>query len=1020
MKALFVIAALLLLVSTNVQSQPGSLNTAFGNNGASLSDLSSGNRYEESATGVFVQQDGKRVVVVDRYPIIQLIRFNADGSYDNSYGQGGFSQAVNLSHFGGPNSNAAMQSDGKMVVTGETPANSTTRTDIGVARWNTDGTLDATFGGTGVVTTALPDWEEGDVVQIRSDGKIVVAGEVLTPTNEHYLVFARYNANGTPDASFGSQGSYVNHSFEGIGLNDMKLTPGGDIMVLGNDFGNSQGVLARFLPSGIDVTFTSDGYEEYDWSSTFGGGFGCMEILSDGRILLGGSRYNGTDSDFLVARYNANGTIDNTFNGTGFQTTAIAGNEVVYDLALQSDGKIVAAGSVYSSSLPMSFALARYAANGDLDATFGKQGTQVTSFSGYDGAAATNVTIGSDGDITAAGGARKGLFAEDVAVATYDVQGTPAQDGFPVQRIIAYYADNGVTDFRALALQPDGKLVAAGYIWNGIDDDYVIARFNTNGTPDLSFGTNGHQITQFTATGKGTEVALALAIQGDGKILAAGWFQDFTTTYTYVSIARYNANGSLDATFDGDGMKLVNFPGIFEEGHSIVIQPDGKILVGGDDDNADWDFALLRLNADGSLDGGFGTGGMVTTTFGYQDEIWGLALQSDGKILATGNTSLPNSFDGFDFCTVRYNSNGSVDQGFGTDGRVTTDFGGGTDFAQAIVLQSDGKFVVAGGVPISKDYQFGLARYNSNGTPDATFGNSGVQTTSFVGYDIGNAIVLESTGKLDVAGFTEGTGGNPTVDLALARYNTSGALDADFGNAGKVTTDFGGQESAFSMGLFNKKIYVAGFKRVFNAFTITDKYYGLAASYFSESPQQEVQDVVAEINALSIASGTKTSLNSKLQAVVTCLAAGDISCACSRLQDFINEVKAQAGKKKISSAQATQLIAEAINIMSDLGCGLGKAVEAAPEIPNQFVLDQNYPNPFNPTTVIRYGLPQKSTVTLVVYNILGEVVTELVNGEMEAGYHNVSFNASGLSSGVYFYKIRAGDFLETKKLLLVR
>jgi uncharacterized delta-60 repeat protein len=749
-------AALLGLCATNAQAQaPGSLDDAFGSHGHASADLSAQNRYDESASKVLIQSDGKRVVVVDRYPYIQLIRFNADGTYDNTFGQGGFSQAAPINHFGGPNSNAAIQSDDKVVVAGETAFNDNTLTDFGVARWNTDGTLDGSFGTNGIATTDFGYFDTGEMVRIQGDGKLVVAGEV--EINNHPLIgLVRYNTDGSLDGTFGASGKYVD--VIDVEPYDMEFTPDGKIMVLGDPTSSGDFALVRFNGNGIiDTGFGTQGYTIYDLSvGTYHPFLRSLAIQSDGGLVLGGSLYNGTNTDMCLVRYDASGAIDNTFNGDGIQTTNIGGSEDVRDLVIQPDGKIVAAGDVYYGNSPTVFALARYMPNGDLDGSFGVQGTQITSFSGYDGAAAVSVALHSNGDITAAGGASLS-YTEDVAVATYDVQGTPDQDGYPVQRITAFYADDGVTEFLASGVQADGKLVAAGTAWNGRDYDFVIARFNIDGTLDQTFGTGGYTKTDFATTSSSDEVALALAIQGDGKIVVTGYSAG-PLAGTAVPVARYNPNGSLDGSFGTGGKALLDVPGYFEEGRAILVQPDGTIMIGGDTNLADFDFMLCRLTTGGALDATFGTGGVVTTNFGYQDIIFGLARQSDGKLLATGNTSLPNSFDGFDFCTVRYNADGTVDTGFGTNGRVTTDFGGGIDFAASIALQADGKILVGGGGPVNNDYQFALARYGTSGAPDASFNTSGTQTVGFLGYDIGNAVALQTDGKILLAGFTEGAG----------------------------------------------------------------------------------------------------------------------------------------------------------------------------------------------------------------------------------------------------------------------
>lgn len=441
-------AALFAVCATNVQAQaPGSLDDTFNGNGHVVTDFSGGNRYDEFATAVFVQPDGKRVVVVDRYPNIQLIRFNSDGSYDNTYGDNGFSQAAPLRRFG-PITNAAMQSDGKVVVTGETPFNDVTSGDFGVARWNTNGSLDGTFGSQGIATVDFGYDDTGEMVRIQSDGKIVVAGEIYI--NGHDMIgLTRLNTDGSIDGTYGAGGSgkYVAAPVD-IELTDMGFTPDGKLLTM-CDYNDNDVTLIRFGANGIiDTGFGIQGIQEIDYFlGTYHPFVACMAVQSDGKVLIGGELYNGSNGDMFVSRFTAAGTVDNTFHPGGYVTTHIGGSEDVRALKVQPDGRIVAAGYVFYANLPTVIALARYMPNGDLDGTFGVQGTQITGFSdlGYEGVSAIAIALHTDGDVTVAGSASKGLIADDVAVATYDVQGAPDVDGYPVQRIAAYYADNGLT-----------------------------------------------------------------------------------------------------------------------------------------------------------------------------------------------------------------------------------------------------------------------------------------------------------------------------------------------------------------------------------------------------------------------------------------------------------------------------------------------------------------------------------------------------------------------------------------------
>jgi uncharacterized delta-60 repeat protein len=238
----------------------------------------------------------------------------------------------------------------------------------------------------------------------------------------------------------------------------------------------------------------------------------------------------------------------------------------------------------------------------------------------------------------------------------------------------------------------------------------------------------------------------------------------------------------LDPGF-GDAGKITN--AALQEVEGVALQPDGKILIAG---SAKGDFALARHNADGSLDTSFGSGGSVTTNLGGIDEGFDVALQPDGKIVMVGRSGGPT---GFDFGVVRYDTDGSLDTGFGTGGMVRTDFAGGADYAHGVVIQADGKIVAAGHARLGTDNDFALARYDGNGRLDASFGSGGKVTTNVAGVtDLGNAVTLQADGKIVVVGAVD-PGGTFDYHFGLARYATDGRLDTSFGQGGTIVGDLG-------------------------------------------------------------------------------------------------------------------------------------------------------------------------------------------------------------------------------------
>jgi uncharacterized delta-60 repeat protein len=315
-----------------------------------------------------------------------------------------------------------------------------------------------------------------------------------------------------------------------------------------------------------------------------------------------------------------------------------------------------------------------------------------------------------------------------------------------------------------VALQADGKIVVGG-------DGFAVARYNSDGSFDPSFGTGGAVL----AFPGGTSAAYGVVVQPDGKIVVSGSQGDF-------GLVRFDSSGNLDSSFGVGGRATTSFGDVFSlDAHSLVGQPDGKLLVAGNVDIAgDNDVALVRYNTDGSLDATFGTGGKVTTDFGSTaDNATSATLQSDGKIVVAGVTS------GSLGVLVRYNADGSLDASFGSGGSVTTNLASSLQQPEAVKIQSDGKIVVAGYSLTGPGNQsdFALVRYNSDGSLDSSFGSGGkVLTDIGATLDQANSIVVQPDGKILVTGIS-GTNGSGPADLALVRYNSDGTLDTSFGAA---------------------------------------------------------------------------------------------------------------------------------------------------------------------------------------------------------------------------------------------
>jgi uncharacterized delta-60 repeat protein len=408
-----------------------------------------------------------------------------------------------------------------------------------------------------------------------------------------------------------------------------------------------------------------------------------------------------------------------------------ASRDSAYALAIQKDGKLVAAGSSNGR-----FALARYRTDGRLDGNFGRGGA-VFANGGRAGAELLAVAVQRDGKILAGGGQQSLPARQEVrgALLRFTSNGKPDRT----------FGRGGQirTAFKVLALtlQRNGAIVVAGAQHassaaacsrNGSCVESVLARYTVHGVLDRSFGTSGKLLPGFDIAN--------LAVQADGRIVAVGAAAD-----AFV-LARYDDRGSLDTSFGSDGKVSTGFGAYRAGGAAAALQADGKIVAAGTSETttALGRFALARYKADGELDAAFGSGGKIISHFGKNgcgDPGWeyahAVAIQPDGKIVVAGTSNVGGLCDlqigpkGSFVALARYRANGSLDPAFGTGGKVLTHVVGFRPCgAGTVLLQADGKIVAAGDC-LRNDQDFALVRYTTRGRLDATFGSGGKVLTDF-------------------------------------------------------------------------------------------------------------------------------------------------------------------------------------------------------------------------------------------------------------------------------------------------
>jgi uncharacterized delta-60 repeat protein len=396
--------------------------------------------------------------------------------------------------------------------------------------------------------------------------------------------------------------------------------------------------------------------------------------------------------------------LDPTFGGDG-KVTAAVGHGEAEALLIQPDGAIVSAGRSVAAG-GVDFTLTRHDRSGNLDPLFGDGGIVRTNL-GSAADEAFDAALQRDGRIVAVGRTDGTGANRNFAVVRYEPDGDPDPGFGGGDGIVTTDFTGSVDQANAVAVQPDGRIVVAGHAATlrplGADNDFAVARYETDGDPDPTFGGGDGIVT--TDLGSRTDLGRALVLQPDGRIVVAGASEDD------VALVRYTAAGIPDGSFSSDGIVVTDFgPDAFANG--VALQSDGRIVIAGHalGGSLTTDFALARYHTDGNLDASFGAGGLVTTDIGGdEDYAEELEILADDRIVVVGRGTSPTILD---LAVARYRADGGLDTGFGRGGVVTADFHGSGEFGQDVAVQADGRIVAAGYSANGSDTEFALARIN--------------------------------------------------------------------------------------------------------------------------------------------------------------------------------------------------------------------------------------------------------------------------------------------------------------------
>ena len=718
---------------------------------------------------------------------LAMTRYNPDGTVDTTYGtlhNGTQCTAFRQGDIDVFRSAAALQPDGRLVVVTTTnqfsPGNGI---QVAVARFNIDGSLDASFGNGGELVFPFGSGSAiARALAIQPDGRILVGAGTSVSSREVFTVF-RLDPDGTPDTTYGTNGAFVG-TFDGVmqaGVDLMALQPDGKLVIAGS--GNGRFKVQRLNADGtLDTAWGSSGSTTL---TPFDGG--DIALQADGSVVVAGDIVNTriinntiiTAAWVAVARFTPTGVLDAGFGNGGIESPDIEGAGA--GVVVQPDGKITI--SADTQDIPSTFVLMRFDIDGSPDTSFGTNGVEKAPLGAR--AVAARLALRANGGFVVAGTSTPGSGDQRVMIAAYGPSGavdtTFNGTGFDSRQLGARQAAAN-----AAAVQPDGRVLVTGTLTNGteIGGGMFLSRFMADGTPDTSFGTGGSTILTFTAI----DNADAIALQPDGRIVIGGMKAVIDRNGIQIpslAFARFNTDGTLDTSFGNSGVAVFNSGSpnpVREFVKAIAVQPDGMIVGAGFvGASGGTDGFVARITATGQLDATFGAGGFAAVSMSSgSDEFWAMALQPDGRIVLGGRAETSPNLS--TMAAARLTPAGTLDTTFGSAGIARVDFDGANAWAQSLALQPDGDIVLGGFAHPATNEDYALARLEPDGALDSSFGTGGKVTTDFdVDQQVIQAVKVLPSGKIVAVGHdTDNTFG-------IVQYLADGSLDTTFGSGGHTT-----------------------------------------------------------------------------------------------------------------------------------------------------------------------------------------------------------------------------------------